>query len=76
MKEEFFKCKICGHIFEDGESTLIFEEPQKKGVKGNTFLICDTSEQSMYSKDLCITKFVENLSEKRLNFRRLYIIME
>ena len=76
MKDNYIECKICKHTFIDGETAVIFEEPQKKGIKGEKILICDPSEQSSWQKDsreLCITRFIENIAFKRFNFRRIYL---
>ena len=76
-KEKFLKCEVCGKIFYECETAFVFEEPQKKGIKGKRTLICDPLEQSVYqknSRELCLTKYAENLNERRLNFRRVYLV--
>jgi hypothetical protein len=74
--EKYLKCKVCNRIFNENEFVIVFEEPQKKGIKGKTIVICDPSEQSLYqknSREICLTKYVEDLDERRLNFRRIYL---
>ena len=76
-KEKYIECEICKHIFDDGETVLVFEEPQKNRIKGKKIFICDPSEQSSWQKDsseLCVTKFIENILDfKKFNFRKIYL---
>ena len=76
--EKCIKCDICGEIFEEATYCLWFIEPQKKGVKGKEYHICDTEFQTDWqknAKELCIVKFFERkeAQQHRLNFTRLFL---
>ena len=79
---QMLSCDICGEIFEEAESVLFFTTPQKAGKKGQTFHICDPSQQFEWrndSKELCIVKFLadrkyDDFTCSRMNFQKVFLV--